>query len=135
MDMDREVNIPLLRKSVEWAEAEAAKPYTECLWFQGDWVMLPEESERVDEEGAVHVKCGTAYCIAGWTAAETLASDERLDSDGNVYNKAGEFVEDCEDRARRLLGLGSWEASALFDAGNTIEKVREVAEQIAGERL
>ena len=43
--MSNEVNIPLLRKAVEWAEAEATKPEIDREWDQSNWVNAPEPSE------------------------------------------------------------------------------------------
>lgn len=113
-------NIPLLRKAVEWAEAEAAKPKAERLWEQWDYIT-PKP-------------CGTAYCIAGWVVATTAP---------NVVLRDGSFERDGDylspfDEAKQLLGLTYHEAEDLFVEDNTIEDVREVAEQIAaraGERL
>jgi hypothetical protein len=79
---DREVNIPLLRKAVEWAEAEAAKPAIDSQWVQGLWVSNPSdvaeeliEDTPLDEWSGTQYRqavaaiapehCGTAYCIAG----------------------------------------------------------------------
>lgn len=104
-------NIPLLRKAVEWAEAEAAKPNDTGLWNQALW--------------AFDTGCGTAYCIAGWT----------------VYEAAGETVPvgpRVEQRAMHLLGLTYDEAWRLFDCDLSIQDVRRIAGEIAaraGERL
>lgn len=133
--MNKEVNIPLLRKAVEWAEAEAAKPVVESQWLQESWSMSPEEKahaiatqegltdlpayvERVQELIPV---CGTAYCIAGWIQ----------------LHLEGEVSEEAADVAAEALGIdGYWLADThLFDSANTIEDVRRIAESLAGERL
>lgn len=124
------VNIPLLRKAVEWAEAEAAKPPEVRQWDQGWWVTLP--AERAEEFEVDEAACGTAYCIAGWTchAAGDVFDESRSECVSNLAD--GTHI---SYRARDLLGISSSGAEALFYGGNTIADVRRIAESIAGERL
>jgi hypothetical protein len=112
-------NIPLLRKAVEWAEAEAAKTEGPCMWDQGDYFSETD--------------CGTAYCISGFVIA--TQSGFALKEDRPLIN--GRDV-GWWDGGRELLGLTEDEALDLFAPYNTIEDVRRLAEQIAaraGERL
>jgi nucleotide-binding universal stress UspA family protein len=105
-------NIPLLRKAVEWAEAEAAKTDGTSLWDQTIW--------------AGDTGCGTAYCVAGWTVYEAA---------GRQDVRVGPQV---ESEAQALVGLTDDESSDLFHPDNSIEDIRRIAEQIAaraGERL
>lgn len=105
------VNVPLLRKAVEWAEAEAAKPYSEfCQWDQAEWVQ--------------QTYCGTRFCIAGYVAQ---LQDARFAGSSVVDGRTAQKV------AAEALGCGH--ASALFAVTNTIEDVRRIAEDLAGERL
>ena len=123
------VNIPLLRKAVEWAEAEAAKPFELCEWRQAMWVTTFDEdatrkwkfiAQRTTREALGKApECGTCYCIAGYVVAAV---------DGREHVSLS-----TEERAAQLLGLPGH--SDLFDAVNTIEDVRRIAEDIAGERL
>jgi hypothetical protein len=106
------VNIPLLRKAVEWAEAEAAKPVEQCQWYQGYWAVPAEIIKR---------DCGTCYCIAG-----------------RVLHDAGLPIDDysAENNARAAAGLLGidWEEAmygGLFSASNDIQAVRRKAEEIA----
>lgn len=124
-----EVNIPLLRKAVEWAEAEAAKPRELCEWEQGVWALSAEERAAAPladmdlTELPMYEKapgCGTCYCIAGFVA---VASG--VETVGYYH----------EVEASRLLGLDPVQACDLFHADNTIEDVRRIAESLAGERL
>lgn len=127
---ETEVNVPLLRKAVEWAEAEAAKPPELCEWEQNWWslsVQVREQRRYYDdltpEEQRAFNKaptCGTCYCIAGYVAAQAGA------------RVAGWGMEDI---ATDLLGLDFDAARRLFYSHNTIEDVRRIAEEIAGERL
>jgi phage gp46-like protein len=120
-------NIPLLRKAVEWAEAEAAKTDGTCMWNQVYWAQATE--------------CGTVFCIAGYTVTAALpnavlARSRHFDSDYDLRIDGERAY--WGDTAQALLGLTVDERYALFDGINDIERVREVAEQIAaraGEKL
>lgn len=125
---DQTVNIPLLRKAVEWAEGEAAKPRELSEWEQGYWMLSVQtrveaaaNAERFGHgllpEFVKAPECGTCYCIAGYVA-------HSAGLDGAPRREA-----------RDLLGLSRQQAENLFDAYNTIEDVRRIAESIAGERL
>lgn len=129
------VNVPLLRKAVEWAEIESTKPRAESQWEQdayrydaGDAVTIDLETEETV------IKCNTAYCIAGWTVAMTLRKGEYQDASGDVYStRSKKFVADVEVRALEELGLET--DRGLFDCQNTIQDVRRIAEELAGENL
>jgi hypothetical protein len=112
-----EVNIPLLRKAVEWAEAEAAKPRAECQWYQRFWVTPAV---------CVGRDCGTCFCIAGYVGQ---ALDARYAD--------GDWVDDVHvsEFACEALGLDGGAMELLFCGVNTIKDVRRIAEEIAGERL
>lgn len=136
---ENNVNVPLLRKAVEWAEVEAAKPAIDCEWNQRGWVTLPwERAEQLlagaDEiPDAVEAHCGTAYCIAGYVAnLSGFWSDKERAGAGVEWGVDGEHVSDF---AQAKLGIDDAGASDLFYANNTIEQVRSIAETIAGERL
>lgn len=104
------INIPLLRKAVEWAEAEAALPVAQSAWFQPGVVTPGEQIGR---------SCGTAYCIAGYIA----------------MIETGEVRPGIEAVSIAFDALGTEDVGGLFWADNTIEQVREYAEALAGERL
>jgi hypothetical protein len=126
-----EVNVPLLRKAVEWAEAEAAKPWELCEWYQGDWVTPASSFHTVPKAP----ECGTCYCIAGFVASQTLRAGERLEGE-HVVMADGSSVS-VADRAESELGADVMvsDYGDLFSGSNTIEDVRRIAEEIAGERL
>ena len=122
-------NLPLLRKCVEWAEAEAAKTDGTCAWDQTTWM------ER-------DTACGTTYCIAGYAVAvagHEVGAEVTMCSIGccaeiKVNGEPASWVE----TGATLLGLDYSTALRLFDADNRIDDVRIVAEGIAeraGERL
>jgi hypothetical protein len=123
-----DVNIPLLRKAVEWAEAEAAKPERLSAWNQSWWAVQPESLGRSTD-------CGTCYCIAGFIASmQELqeAPSEYVPTDIDFVGLDGGRV-DASDVAMKALGVT--DDKGLFYAGNTIEDVRRIAESIAGESL
>jgi hypothetical protein len=127
--MSNDFNLPLLRKAVEWAESEARKPETESEWDQKHFGIAGEEVGRT---------CGTAYCIAGWVSFQEgghVIGASDIDGDGDARV------------AQDLLGITHEDAwgsgwpqndAGLFEANNTIERVRAIAERIAlahGEEL
>lgn len=137
------LDIPLLRKAVEWVETEAARPEGGA-WNQGQWVFnitqyLDRHDDRTDAEAylqqlGIATSCGTAYCVAGYI--------------GQLLNPGYETTDHCmingedthvSDFAQVALGLTMNERDRLFDGDNdAAETVRKVAESIAaraGERL
>lgn len=140
-----EVNIPLLRKAVEWVEEQAKLPKIDREWDQNYWVALPTDvaahlAEEVvleslpgpsklkfnDIQWALSAHCGTTYCVAGYVA---MCDDPRYANDSEVDGIP------AKHKAEELLGLDFTQANKLFHYGNTAEDVRRIAEQIAGERL
>lgn len=167
-----EVNVPLLRKAVEWVEEQSNLPEIDRQWNQRAW----KESERDraedfafgvanemwakthgDEDKVIFVKgyttttgiqveghyrfkpeysklyrkvmnqllpkCKTAYCVAGYVCA--------INGEGNLPESK------ISNRAIELLGIpdSPWGTHPLFAGGNSAEDVRQIAEEIAGERL
>lgn len=122
--MESTVNIPLLRKAVEWAEAEAAKPPELCEWDQGAYRWVNPWMYGMKSR-----ECGTCYCIAGYVTS--LVNEDFAN---------GGAVPDPAEIAADALGIerfnGTADAGAhLFSDDNSIEDVRRIAEQIAGESL
>lgn len=159
------VNIPLLRKCVEWAEVEHARgplsQWNQACWAEPFesvvWARVYDEARQEYPEATYEelsditdktVKawevptCGTAYCVAGYAAMVSGLTDEHgieLNTDA-VRDVLGEDAADIdlhswEDVGRTLLGLTKFQAGWLFNGDNTIERVRDIAEEIAGERL
>ena len=128
MTENNEVNIPLLRKAVEWVETQAALPADESEWHQGAWVWRREDQE--------HNTCGTAYCVAGYIGQmlddQFKDNEWGVDKDGRPCHVA-HFAADALGITYDRFGLSANED--LFHADNTAEDVRRIAEQIAGERL
>lgn len=115
------LDVPLLRKVVEWAEAEAARPIEECEWNQELWAVAGVEIERT---------CGTAFCVAGKLIydADGAESLDLLSGLGAV------------ERGAELLGVQPrdvWsndcygEIQGLFAPENTITDVRTEAVRLA----
>ena len=138
-----EVNIPLLRKCVEWVEEEATKPGIDRRWWQNRYLTPPRvlagwllqyqpgvnilnEYELLDQ---VETHCGTAFCVAGYV--------------GQLYDERYQFT-DCIDGeenghvsefARDKLGLTQEQSQKLFAGENNVRDIRRIAEQFAGEPL
>jgi hypothetical protein len=123
------LNLPLLREVIDWAEAEAAKTEGFREWNQDAWMMNTE--------------CGTTYCIAGYVVAQsplfepTTVKDRQSSWAELRRTDTGQRVP-WSTAAAELLGLTRDDADDLFEADNSIEDVRRIAEEIAedaGERL
>jgi hypothetical protein len=140
-----EVNIPLLRKGLEWVEWQDTLPMIDSEWNQGDFVLPPEikaftliagqryindhrmstgELQALTEKVAPH--CGSAYCFAGYIGQLEDARYARTDEVDGIH--VGQF-------AQEQLGITEYQAEALFSADNTAKDIREICESIAGEPL
>lgn len=138
----RTVNVPLLRKVVEWAEAEAEKPEIDSEWNQGlwytppfnkAWFLIRDATETSDTDAALvsllAPHCGSSYCIAGYIAQSV---DERYRTQNTVNGVESSTV------AANELGINESQACSrygLFYGSNTIHDIRRIAEQLAGEKL
>lgn len=133
----KDPNIPLLRKYVEWVETQAALPLLDREWLQSYYVLDPEshvryKKERLAEQGEkVFLKdlrptCGSAFCVAGRIAADHDPRYAKNDVINGVH---------CADVAMKLLRISHEDAMSLFRGQNTATDIREIAEDIAGERL
>lgn len=126
------VNVPLLRKTLEAVEDEAAKVQG-SQWDQRVW------------------RCGTGMCFAGWAVhldGGEFASDQEgsiffdeviVDTglDGEVDRRRAVFpvddikpgvvhTEDVPTRAMQILGLTEDQAYPLFAGGNNIDNIRSM---------
>jgi hypothetical protein len=127
MEKELELDVPLLRKAVEWVQTEAKRPVKESEWCQGEWRVFGRDMGRT---------CDTVYCVAGYVA--TVVGTKWVDypsRDGSLY--AGFF--DSDDRsasviARKALGLDADEARALFHGNNSAKRVLEIAREICENR-
>lgn len=138
-----EANIPLLRKALEWAEAEATKE--DGVWNQNAWFQVNgiEASWIYDDVMSEHLvvdpfSCDSSFCLAGNICA--LQGDKFLVDEGigvafYVVRSDNARREPVSVRAAELLGITREAAEALFDESNSIEDLREIAELIAGEAL
>jgi len=151
-----EVNVPLLRKAVEWVEEQDKKPEIESEWYQGEWMVSDRQyAWRMASEGVAEYRdamyarneylsydeqkklvelasywlensCGTAYCVAGYVAQMHEPGFQ------TAHQVRGESI---ENYARKKLGLSQDQADQLFSGGNDAADVRMIAEFIAGEKL
>jgi hypothetical protein len=118
-----ELDVPLLRKAVEWVQAEAQKPPRESEWYQGEWRAKGIEVGRT---------CGTVYCVAGYVAEVTGTEWGWPVGDClSVVSESGQFASVI---AQDALGLSEDEADELFDGDNTAKDVLRIARNICEER-
>lgn len=136
------VNVPLLRKAVEWVEEQdkLAVSGHRSEWAQDQWMAYrtddgllvdgvfvddatKAELHRLAERG----ECGTAYCVAGYVG--------QLLDESYKYTWSPDGLPAVDDFAERALGLTTNQADLLFGGVNTADDVRRIAEEIAGEKL
>lgn len=128
MSEHERLNVPLLRKAVEWVEEQAALPEEQSEWYQGTW--------RVDGE-MLDRSCGTAYCMAGYIGQlldERYRESQTVDG-MHVADFAGEALGlERPGPGEMLAGVGSMGHAfqPLFHASNTVEDIRRIAERLAG---
>jgi hypothetical protein len=135
------VNIPLLRKAVEWVEFQASLPEIDREWDQSRYITSSDLRARILIEvthngddfsqyypqlAAISNHCGTAYCVAGYIGQ---MHDERYKYEDQI---GGTHV---STYAMDLLGIDKDDGHALFMGDNTAADVRRIAERIAGEPL
>lgn len=133
------INIPLLRKMVEWVEEQEALQPSQREWYQGAWLSVSGKwtNEQLDW-------CGTRCCVAGkiallegWEPAWDHPEARPIWTD---YVKKDGEVRHVEAVAYEALGLDQlgelYEYEiALFEGENNAAMVRAEAEALAGERL
>jgi len=120
-----DVNVPLLRKTLEWAyeqhlKAERGEP---SEWNQSNWILTTE--------------CGTVCCIAGkitidagWTPVwGFVGGGEVVRRDGISDDVSDDVSSYASDVATRELGLTEGQAQLLFSGANTIEDLYSLAGQ------
>lgn len=123
-----ELNVPLLRKAVEWVEEQAALPEEQSAWYQGTWMVNAELLER---------ECGTAYCMAGYIGQlldERYRESQTVDG-VHVADFAGEALGlERPDAGELMGGVGSMGHAfqPLFHASNDATDIRRIAERLAG---
>lgn len=137
--MTNTVNVPLLRKGLEWVEEQAALPVTRRRWNQGSYVVpwrrwllsqvsAAEYHKAVfqSETGALF-DCGTACCFAGYIAQEAEPGFNELSIEDQSQS--------ARDVAIKHLGISEWEARHLFNGDIGPAAIRSICEKIAGEPL
>ncbi len=89
-------------------------------------------SEWNQENWFTRNSCGTACCLAGRQALlEGWKPEWWVPNSDNTAGvvKGGEYSA-AHQVAREALGLTAQQASALFDAGNTLKEVEEIIDRI-----
>lgn len=133
-------NVPMLRKLVEWVEAEEQAKMASSLmdrlpgkgqdewWDQGVWVRF----YRSRSTGW----CATGCCAAGHIAvmeAKSFITSDESDPENFVYCRdQDDRVWSIPEFAAEQLGLLAWEQSAMFSGSNGAAGIREIAAEAAG---
>lgn len=133
-----EVNIPLLRKVVEWVEEQESLALADRRWYQGAWFR------KVKDEAIQNINdpmCGTAMCVAGkiafddgWIPEVVVVNSTDPYRYAEVATKGGE-TRPIDAIAADLLGIDEYDANELFAGDNSARDIRRIAEGIAGQRL
>lgn len=123
MDIDK-VNLPLLRKGVEWVIAQDQLPLSIREWNQEFWRVSGDEINR---------ECGTAYCLAGYVCEVSnvtwmTTSDDVMDA--HLVNVNGDVVY-ASDQAQNLLNIDPDVAESLFHFMNSASDIVRIARIIA----
>ena len=131
------LNIPLLRKSVEWVETQEQLAGSKRHWFQGSWTKKLMDHAQQDLNDPY---CGSAMCVAGKVSFDAGWKPVWYEEDdgGTEYadNATKNGVEMSIDLiARNELGITYEQSEALFAGYNDASDIRRVAESIAGQRL
>lgn len=146
----QQINIPMLRKAVEWAEAQQLEAQLNDMlgviseWNQGVWIARDDETNE----------CGTSYCIAGYIVIQAGYKPRWSEDDtwSLAWGQESVYVSDKYNNTRLLISdvaareLGQthecccccdecYLIDALFDGTNKAEDIRRIAEELAGEKL
>ena len=130
------LNIPLLRKQVEWVEAQEQRAGSERHWFQSSWTkgLIGLAQQDLNDP-----YCGSAMCVAGkvsFDAGWKPIWDQEADGHKYaVYAAKGGVTMSIDQIAQDELGITIEQAELLFAGYNNASDIRTYAEAIAGERL
>lgn len=142
-----EIDIPRLRKTLEWAlsehhKAERGEP---SEWDQGEWLgsirdstlskfyrsrPMPRwgETTRMVNEMSLSATCGTSCCIAGKIVLDAgYRPMAETGSTAWVRIGAGGPAVQVQTLAQKLLGGNPATLEALFSAGNDIHDLYRIA--------
>ena len=154
------LNIALLTEVVQWAiddyqrgaDVPEPAPLSEDTVIPIRWEQSNYLIDNLSDIQPGQNWCGTACCIAGYVAMKGWAEDGApAIIDTNTYlnrNSATHFVERWvggkaeelgesivgpHEYAKHVMGLTYVEAEHLFEGGNSIERVIELAMEIAAD--
>lgn len=128
-----DINVPLLRKTLDWAHEEWQKKRRGEIseWNQGAWMASTVDlyygrQAMVIEALRQGTACGTACCIAGKVALEAGWHTVVSGGLGGTLSREGE-MSDAYSVGMELLGLDEEQAMALFSGSNTIWSLYAIA--------
>lgn len=114
------VNIPLLRKAVEWVEEQNKLEWDDPRrrWDQGVYGIQEPQKD-----------CGSVCCVAGYIVS--LEQPELWEA----FIQEQSIKPSIPEAAARAMGVPIDLAWDLFNANNSAATVRALAEEFAGEKL
>ncbi len=128
------IDVPKLRKLVEWVEEQDVLAENDRVWDQELWFHQDNLAIARAVEDKYDPYCGTSMCIAGKLAFDAGwlpvidHADDKATKDGvtKYYSEIG-----AEE-----LGLdNNTQEFELFNASNSASDIRAIAEDYAGKRL
>lgn len=124
--LDHTINVPLLRKELEWATAELRRSVTDGVepeWHQASWIWTRTAKQPME------TACGTSCCIAGRTVLDTGHQVAWYESrvDGGWVAAATVDGRTVSDVAAEELGLNRYQAQLLFSAYRSLRQLWRLA--------
>ncbi len=117
------INVPLLEKVMSHIEAHPDE------WNQDMWVTTPDSKAARVAETEGRTFCGTAYCFAGHTL-HMLGYEFNTPEEGGYHTIAPDGkIRGTSVAAAEELGLDMDHANYLFNAGNSIETLRDIVDE------
>lgn len=133
-----DVNVPLLRKTLDWAYGEWQKARRGEIseWNQEDWMLPTEAVMPFDEDEVIAavqqgLACGTSCCIAGKVAFDDgWRTRVPWGSSWLVHPAAPGAEYPAREVGADLLGLTDSQAHELFSGNNKIHDLYRIAARI-----
>lgn len=120
-----EINVPLLRKTLEHIEAHPEEH------IQSTWAIRGQLGEFIALFEADHLPaCGTAFCVAGHAvqfAGHEIEWTGESASSCSVQNATSNYSQSIEETAKKELGLSWPQAAELFAGCNSRERIWALA--------
>ena len=140
--MMRTLNVPMLRKGVDWVMEQNELADEDREWDQESWAFLDRPARAAMAAQDRHdPMCCTSMCFAGYVAyitGWTFEFPNGLRMEGAEVARKDGRVDSIATIAKRELGITDEQGDSLFNASNDADDIRYIAEVIvmeAGDRL